>query len=151
MGIKVVRYSERPELWDKIDLLPHEIWPENNTHGDVVNPHWGRLYEEFPQWEFIRYDDDADAVLAEGLTIPVAWDGTDANLGPGIDATIVAGFELRSAGRPATALSALAAEIPARYRDRRLSAEVLRAMSGLAREAGLPHLIAPVRPSRKEH
>jgi hypothetical protein len=150
MSIEVVRYSERPELWEQLDGLSDEVWPEYNLHGDVLNPYWGRLYEEFPQWQFVLYDDGDEAVLAEGHSIPVGWDGTDGGLGPGIDATIAAGFEQRSAGRPPTALSALAAEIPPRHRDRRLSAVLLQAMSGLAREAGLPHLIAPVRPSRKQ-
>jgi hypothetical protein len=45
---------------------------------------------------------------------------------------------------------ALAAEVPARHRGRHLSGLILRAMAGLAREAGLSHLIAPVRPSLKD-
>jgi hypothetical protein len=67
-----------------------------------------------------------------------------------VDATLAAGFEVRAAGGQATAVSALAAEIPPRYRERRLSAVLLQAMAGLAREARLDHLIAPVRPSRKD-
>ncbi len=89
-------------------------------------------------------------VLAEGHTIPLAWDGTDAGLGPGIDATMAAAFELRSAGGRPTAVSALAAEIPPRHQGKRLSAVLLRAMAGLGRDAGLGHLIAPVRPSHKD-
>jgi len=38
-----------------------------------------------------------DLVLAEGHTIPLAWDGTDPGLGPGIDATETAPFALRAA------------------------------------------------------
>jgi len=33
-----------------------------------------------------------------GHTIPIAWDGTDPGLGPGIDATLAGGFALRAAG-----------------------------------------------------
>jgi hypothetical protein len=151
MSIKVVRFSERTDLWERIDWQSGDIWPEYNLHGDVLNGYFGKLYDAFAAWQFVLYDEDSETVLAEGHTIPVAWDGTDGGLGPGIDATIAAGFGLQAAGGPVTALCALAAEIPPRHRDRRLSAEVLRAMSGLAREAGLPHLVAPVRPSRKDH
>jgi hypothetical protein len=44
----------------------------------------------------------------------------------------------------------MAAEIRARHQGRRLSGVLLAAMAGLARDAGLEHLIAPVRPSRKD-
>ena len=98
MQPRVIRYSERPELWDSIADLSSEVWPEYNQHGDTVNPYWGDLYDCFPDWQFVLYDPGEQVVLGEGNTIPIAWDGTDAGLGPGIDVTIVAGFELRAAG-----------------------------------------------------
>jgi len=80
----------------------------------------------------------------------VAWDGTDAGLGPGIDATVTDAFELRAAGGRPAAASALAAKIPPRHQRRGLAKVMLRAMAGLARDAGLAHLIAPVRPTLKD-
>jgi len=147
---QVVRYSDRPELWETFGGLFAEIWPEYNRHGETLNHYWAQLYDVFPEWQFVLCDPGDGTVLAKGHTIPVAWDGTDSGLWPGIDATIAAGFGLRAAGGQPTAVSALAAEIPPRHQGRRLSGTVLRAMSGLAREAGLDHLIAPVRPSRKD-
>jgi hypothetical protein len=150
MDLRVARYCDRPELWDQIPDLSSEVWPEYNMHGDVLNQYWGDLYDVFPQWQFVLYDGDSAEVLAEGHTIPVGWGGTDADLGPGIDATIAAGFERHSAGLAPTALSAMAAEIPRRNQGKGLATPILRAMAGLARDAGLTHLIAPVRPSFKE-
>jgi GNAT superfamily N-acetyltransferase len=150
VSAQVVRYSERPELWDAIDGLSDEIWPEYNKHGHVLNHYWGQLYDIFPEWQFVLFDPDDRTVLAEGNTIPLAWDGTDAGLGPGIDATVAAAFELRAAGGQATAVSALAAKVPPRHQGKGLAKVVLQAMSGLAAQAGLSHLVAPVRPTRKD-
>ena len=150
MQPEVIRYSERPELWVELGDLSGEVWPEYNVHGAVINSHWGRLYDEFPEWQFILYDREDQLVLAEGQTIPVAWDGTDADLGPGIDATITAAFELRANGGQPTAISALAAKIPPRHQGRRLSPVIVQAMASLAGQAGLAHVIAPIRPSRKD-
>jgi hypothetical protein len=150
MEPQVVRYSDRPELWESINELSSEVWPEYNQHGDTLNHYWAQLYDDFPEWQFVLYDPAGEMVLAEGHTIPLAWDGTDAGLGPGIDATLAGAFELRAAGGLPTAVSALAAEIPPRHQGKRLSGVVLTAMAGLARDAGLSHLIAPVRPSRKD-
>jgi hypothetical protein len=149
VNLQVVRYSDRPELWDDLRDLAEEVWPEYNLHGDVINQYWAQLYDVFPEWQFVLLDSDENTVLAEGQTIPVAWDGTDEGLGPGIDATLAAGFALKAAGGQPTAASALAAEIPPRHQGKRLSPVVLKAMAGLTRDAGLPHLIAPVRPSQK--
>ena len=121
MAPRVVRYSERPELWERIEDLSSAVWPEYNLHGEELDRYWARLYEDFPDWQFVLYEPDEDAVLAEGHTIPVGWDGTYAGLGPGIDATIAAGFRLRSAGGQPTAASALAAEIPPQHRSRGLA------------------------------
>jgi hypothetical protein len=147
---QIVRYSERPELWDSIRDLSDEVWPEYNQHGETLNYYWAQLYDVFPEWQFVLYDPADGTVLAEGHTIPLAWDGTDTGLGPGIDSTIAAAFDLRAAGGQPTAVSALAAEIPPRHQGRHLSVVLLKAMAGLARDAGLNHLIAPVRPSLKE-
>src|SRR5689334_9221264 len=126
------------------------VWPKYNQHGATLNHYWDQLYEIFPDWQFVLYDSGDETVLAEGHTIPVAWDGTDTGLGPGIDATVTAAFELQAvSGRP-TAVSALAAEIPPRHQRRGLAKVMLQSMAALARDAGLAHLIAPVRPTLKD-
>lgn len=75
---EVVRYSDRPELWESLGELSSDVWPEYNLHGDVLNQYWNQLYTTFPEWQFVLFDTAAGQVLAEGHTIPVAWDGTDA-------------------------------------------------------------------------
>jgi hypothetical protein len=150
MAIVAYRFSERPELWERVTGLSEEVWPEYNLHGDVLNHYWGHLYNVFPEYQFVVYDHDADDVLAEAHTIPIAWNGKLADLGPGIDASIAAGFALQAEGGPASALCALAAEIPPRHRGRRLASVILAQMSALARLAGFGFLIAPVRPNWKE-
>jgi hypothetical protein len=150
VAVVVIRYSERPQLWERIQDLSADVWPEYNRHGDIVGPYWDRLYDELPDFQFVLYEEELDEVLAEGHTIPVAWDGAIAGLGPGIDNTIAAGFALHEAGGRSNALSALAAEVLPGRRDRGLSAEVLRAMVSLAASAHLQHVVAPVRPSWKE-
>jgi hypothetical protein len=70
---QVVRYSDRPELWESLDHLSSEVWPEYNLHGDVLNQYWDQLYTTFPEWQFVLFDSAAGQVLAEGHRIPMAW------------------------------------------------------------------------------
>jgi GNAT superfamily N-acetyltransferase len=150
MSLELVRYSERPELWPATDDISAEVWPEYNRHGDVLNAHWGRLPDELPEYQFRLYDADEQEVLAEGHTAPCPWDGTVEGLGDGIDAMLVAALDAMRAGRRPDALCALAAEIRPRFQGRGLAGQVLAAMAEIARQAGLPQLIAPVRPSFKD-
>ena len=131
MSVRVVRYVERPELWEEADAVSSAVWPEYNRHGDVLNRYWGRLFEDFPEFQFALCDEQ-DEVLAEGHTIPCAWDGTSEGLGDGIDAMIAGAFELRKADGEPTALGALAAEILPAFQGRGLADRVLDAMADLA-------------------
>lgn len=147
---KIVRYSERPELWHGFGDLFNDVWPEYNEHGEELDYYWRQLYDVFPEWQFMLIDPGDETILAKGHTVPVAWDGTDEDLGPGIDATIAGAFRLRQAGGRPTAVCAMSAEVPPQYQGRGLGLVMLSAMADLTRGAGLAHLIAPVRPSYKD-
>jgi GNAT superfamily N-acetyltransferase len=146
METTVVRYSEKPGLWED---RPN-VWPEYNRHGDVLNLFWGRLPDEFPECQFVLLAAREGDVLAFGHAAPCAWDGTVDGLGDGIDEMIAAAFDARVNRVTPTALCALAAEITPRYQGQGLAARVLDSMAAIARASGLQHLIAPVRPSLKD-
>jgi GNAT superfamily N-acetyltransferase len=147
MNLTLVRYSERPELWETSADVSSEVWPEYNLHGDVMSHNFGRIFDAFPDFQFALYDDTAEEVVAEGHSAPCAWDGTTEGLLDGIDDMLLSA--LAQASQP-TALCALAAEIRPPFQGLGLASRMLDAMAELGRQAGLAHLIAPVRPSLKE-
>lgn len=148
MAVTVRTLAERPDLRGR-GVDPALVWPEYNLHGDVLNRWWPLLGDEFPACQFVLYDDEAGAVLAEGHTAPLGWDGDDTHLPDGIDAAVVEAFRRHRAGEKADTLCALAAEVPRTNRSRGLAAELLVAMTEIARREGLARLVAPVRPSAK--
>jgi hypothetical protein len=148
--IAAVSYEAAPERWDQMPDITAEVWPEYNRHGDVLNRYWSRLYEEFAGFQFMLYEEGTGEVVAEGHTVPVAWDRSPEGLGDGIDAMIVAAFEARARGDRTTALCALAAEIRPAFQGRGLAIRMLHEMAWIARRHDLLDLIAPVRPSWKD-
>lgn len=138
--------SERPDLSEPAWALTQDAFPEYNGHGDVLNLYWGRLNEERPEFQFHLVDKD-DAILARARSLPVRWDGTVGDLPAGIDGAIARGFDEGEAN----VLCAMVIMIPRDLRGRGLSTAALRAMLALARQHNLQALIAPVRPSWKEH
>jgi hypothetical protein len=141
--------SQRPDLWER-GIDSGEVWPEYNTHGDVLDRWWAFLDVEFAELQFVLYDEDADEVLAVGHCRPFEWDGTDEALPDGFDGAIELIFRQASAGKPVNTLCALAAEIPRGNRNRGLAAQIMAGMRTIAKRHGLKHLVAPVRPSWKE-
>jgi len=150
VSVELIRYSERPELWSGTAEITAEVWPEYSRNADATGPLWGRLFEDFPAYQFCLYDEREQEVLAERHTAPCQWDGTPDGLGDGFDSMLVGAFAARQAGRRPNALCALAAEIRPRFQGRGLADRVLDGMAELARQAGLRHLLAPVRPSFKD-
>lgn len=147
--VRVIPHSEEPELTSRFDQLFPSVWPEFNTHGDVLEPLWGRLYEDHPDFQFVLVGDRTNTLLARGNTLPFGWDGDPRHLPEGIDALAQQVFAADPSGPGPNALSAMAAEVPPENRRKGLGSMILKAMSGLAAAHGLSNLVAPLRPTRK--
>jgi GNAT superfamily N-acetyltransferase len=147
--VRLLTWAERPDLAER-GPASELVWPEYNLHGDVFADWWGPLLRELPEYQFALYDDAADAVLAEGHTGPLAWDGDPGALPDGIDEALRQVVAGRRDGRPVDTLCAMAAEVSPTARRRGLAAELLQGMRDLAGRHALRRLIAPVRPSWKE-
>ena len=141
--------AERPDLWER-GIASESVWPEYNLHGDTLNRWWGHLEKDLSDFQFVLYDEASDAVVAEGHTGPLWWDGLDASLPGGIDTALEQVFTHVRAGDPVNTLCALAAESPRDGRARGLAEQLLKAMRAIGERHGLTHLVAPVRPSFKE-
>jgi len=140
--------AERPDLWAR-GIASGDVWPEYNLHGDTASKWWSLLPEEFPDFQFVLYDDEIDAVVAEGHTGPFFWNGDAATLPDSFDETIELVFRQHRAGEPVNTLTALAAEVPRTGTGRGLAEHILRCMRTVAERQGLDHLVAPVRPMLK--
>jgi GNAT superfamily N-acetyltransferase len=148
MAIQFPTRAERPgsqphaageDAWD---------WPQFMYHDPVLNRLFGRVIEEYPEFQFYAWDDEREEVVGVGNAIPAAWDGEVANLPDGgVDAVVEARF---ADGAPTpTVLCALQILIAADYRGQGLSSRMIQRMGEISREQGLDRLIAPVRPNLK--
>jgi hypothetical protein len=143
--VQVFSYAERPDLADRADEVD-DVFPEFLYHGDVTNRHWHRLRADLPELQLVLYDDERDALVGRGHTIPArVADG----LPGGVDDLLEGNFGSAPRFEP-DALSALLAIVDPSRRGEGLSALIIEGMRGVAAAAGLAELIAPVRPTWKE-
>ena len=145
--LQVFTAGERPGLWERANDGFAGSWPEYNMHGNHAAAYFGELVPRFARFQVLVYDRSADRVVGRGRSVPLRWDGTLADLPPGIDA---AGLRAVTERAEPTAVSALAAEVEGDQQGRGLSRVIIQAMAAAARGAGLGPLIAPVRPSWKD-
>lgn len=146
-SLQVLTAEERPDLWARANDGFAGSWPEYNMHGNHTGAYIGELVPRFARFQVLLYDRSADRVVGRGRSVPLRWDGTLADLPPGIDA---AGLRAVTEKTEPTALSALAAEVEGDQQGRGLSRLIIQAMAAAARGAGLDPLIAPVRLSWKD-
>ncbi|AKK29541.1 hypothetical protein [Mycobacterium sp. EPa45] len=144
-----ITIAEQPDLTQRA-ISDSDIWPEFNLQGETYRRLWPRLTQDLPAFQFAMCDTQTHEVIAEAHTVPCWWDGTDAGLSDGIDATMADAFHRHDTDQPFNTLCAIAAEIPTGGRGTGLAAEILQAMGVIAGRHGFSQLIAPVRPTWKD-
>jgi GNAT superfamily N-acetyltransferase len=128
--VKIVRAEESEERLEG-------IWPPFLLNDAVSNRYWGRLEPEFPDSQFLLFEDGE--LIAEANCVPVA--GQPEHWRDALRAAFERGGE-------ADRLCALAIMVSPAHRGRGLSTVMLDHMRALAMPYGT--LVAPVRPTLKE-
>lgn len=145
--MQIVTAADRPELDEQAGAAFREKWPEFVFHDPVAEANIPHVEQHFSRYSVYVLDDGA--VAAGGWGVPLAWDGTVADLPDGYDGALVRAVEGHRAGRRPTTLSFMAAAV-ARTHDRLgLATAVLEELTRRAVEDGLTHVVAPLRPTWK--
>jgi GNAT superfamily N-acetyltransferase len=144
---EVVTCSDRPDLDDAAAAAFRERWPEFVFHDVLSKQYMQRVDDYFGQFSvFVLHDGQ---VAAGGWGVPLVWDGTSEGLPEGYRTAMVASVEDHEAGRSVNTLSFMAAAVATQFDKQGLAARVLEALSDRASEAGLAHVVAPLRPTLK--
>ena len=142
--MQVYTYRERPDLAERFGEM-QDAFPEFIHNADVTVEHWGKLREELPDLQLVLYDDERDAVVGRGQTMPASTRG---GLPGGVDDMLEHRFGPDGTDE-ADVLSALVAIVDPRRQGEGLSRLLIEGMRSVAAQQGYPALIAPVRPTRK--
>src|SRR5215218_8794198 len=138
--MEVVRYADRDDLLEiRTEVL--NTFPAFMNHNGMGWKYWGRLYDEFPEFQLALLDDGD--LVAEVHALPVH---VDDELPQGWDEAFERGMELGDGN----VLSLLAISVRPDQRGRGLAQRLVAACRERARAAGLASVIAPVRPTLKE-
>lgn len=145
--LRLVTLADRPDLLDGVLALSQE-WPRFMLQDPVALRYFPRILD---LGEFMVALLDAEGrPIARGLSVPFAWDGSDATLPDrGWDAVIEQGVNDLDAGRTPTAVAALEITIAGPQQGKGLTAGLILGLCDNARRLGLGDLVVPVRPAGK--
>jgi GNAT superfamily N-acetyltransferase len=138
--MELVRYSDRPDLREVRPGL--QAFPEFMNHNAKGWRYWGRLYDEFPDFQLALLD--GGGLIAEVHALPVPIGGGD--LPEGWDEAFERGMTVGGGD----VLSLLAISVDQARRGEGIATRLIEAARDAARRAGLGSVIAPVRPTLKE-
>ena len=145
--MKIVTRVDRPDLHDTAAAVFKERWPEFIFHDEIRKKYVGRVAQHFSRFDIMVLDHDA--VVAGGWGVPIPWNGEVGDLPSGYDDAMVRAVQAREAGTLATTLSFMAVAVGSAHDKRGLATVVLQELTRRAQEAGLVHVIAPLRPTWK--
>ena len=73
--MKLVRYVDRPDLLERRnETLARATFPEYMHHNDPGRLYWGRLFEDFPDFQVALLDGD-EASWRRRMRCQMPWDG----------------------------------------------------------------------------
>lgn len=139
--------GDRPDLQHDAGAAFRERWPEFIFHDEIPPRYMPRVERYFGQFDILLLHDGH--VAAGGWGVPLAWDGTPTSLPSGYRSTLTAAVEDYEQGRAVTALSFMAAAVAKEFENQGLARRVLEALAARASDAGLAHVVAPIRPTWK--
>jgi GNAT superfamily N-acetyltransferase len=147
-NLRIQTVAERIDLdLGKAEAPLAAAWPPFVLADPVAERYWDRVLGDFASWQVLAFDDRE--LVAAGHSAPFYWNGQAADLPSGWDAVLTQAVADQAAGRSPTALAALSVTVRDSHRGQGLSRTVLETLRALAARAGLPDLVAPVRPAFK--
>ena len=139
--MELVRYADRPDLREQRRAALNEF-PEFMNHNAMGWKYWGRLYDEFPDFQLALLDGGELVAEVHALSVPVEGD----ELPAGWDEAFERGMEAGGGN----VLSLLAISVASSRRGAGLATELIAVARAAAVDAGLESVIAPVRPTLKD-
>ena len=149
MKLACFTFRQQPEVSAIVfPVVKKRVWPTFMFNDPVADACWGHLEEDFPDFQFVLRDMDADGTIAAvGHTIPFQWEGELPD--DGWDGVFAKAIDDLKTGRTPNQITALEAVIAPEYQGKGFSRVVINQMRHIAQEHGFATLVAPVRPSWK--
>ncbi|WP_327637991.1 hypothetical protein OHB24_06315 [Kribbella sp. NBC_00482] len=144
---ELIPAAEGTQYDDEAEQRFAEDWPEFIFHDEGVTPYRERRVEYFRDWEFYLVAEDR--LIAGCWGVPIAWDGTVADLPGGFTDALGRSVTSYEENVVPNTFVLMAAAVRSDEQGRGHAGRVITAVRDRAVANGLGQVIAPVRPTLK--
>ncbi|WP_410785878.1 hypothetical protein [Kribbella sp. C-35] len=144
---ELIPVAQGPQYDDEAEQRFAEEWPEFIFHDEGVKPYRERRVEYFRDWEFYLVAEDR--LIAGCWGVPIAWDGTVADLPGGFTDSLGRSVTSYEENVVPNTFVLMAAAVRSDEQGRGHAGRVITAVRDRAVANGLGQVIAPVRPTLK--
>ena len=144
---ELIPAAEGTQYDDEAEQRFAEDWPEFIFHDEGVTPYRERRVEYFRDWEFYLVAEDR--LIAGCWGVPIAWDGTVADLPGGFTDSLGRSVTSYEENVVPNTFVLMAAAVRSDEQGRGHAGRVITAVRDRAVANGLDQVIAPVRPTLK--
>ncbi len=144
---ELIPAAEGTQYDDEAEQRFAEDWPEFIFHDEGVTPYRERRVEYFRDWEFYLVAEDR--LIAGCWGVPIAWDGTVADLPGGFTDSLGRSVTSYEENVVPNTFVLMAAAVRSDEQGRGHAGRVITAVRDRAVANGLGQVIAPVRPTLK--
>ena len=148
MSYLIERFDARQWPDELLESLFTDAFPPFITADPVARVYIGRVREWFGEYDIMMVDEDGRPV-ATGWGVPIRWNGELADLPSGYTDTTRRAVELRERGEQPDTFVICGGIVSAKLARRGVAQHLITALRDLPAAAGLPRVIAPVRPTLK--
>ncbi len=150
LQFKITYATDQPNQLELTDPLTEKAWPTYMLNDPVANVNWSKLFDFFPEYQFIFVDPDNDEIVAIANSIPLAYKDSFENFPEtGWDYILQKGVDDFNNKTVPNIMSALSIVITQNYLGKGISKLVLQEMRKIGIAKNFSSLIAPVRPNLK--
>lgn len=144
---EIVAFRSTSWTQDALDQLFAGGWPEFIFHDAEVNRMMDEVRSRFGDYELALTRDSA--LMGATWAVPIAWNGSPADLPTGYTDTLRRALVDDRAGAARNTLAVMAASVHPDARRSGVAIELIEAHKAAASARGFRHVICPVRPTLK--
>ena len=150
MQLKTVLMKDRMDLFEAQNKIVVKVWPKFMLNDTVSNKYFFRLYEDFPEYQYLLMQ--GEEIVGSGNSLPLFWDKKPKDLpDEGWDWALIKGFEDKEKDINTNVLCAISITINPKYQRKGISSEMVKAMLKIGKVHNLESLILPARPTLKKN
>jgi GNAT superfamily N-acetyltransferase len=146
---ELIPVAEAPEYEEEAEKRFIEEWPEFIFHDEGVAVYRDRRRSFFEDWEFYFVSSDDRRLIGGCWGVPLFWDGSVADLPGGFTDSLARSVTGREAGVEPNTWVLMAAAVRNDEQGKGHASRLITAVCDRAVSAGLPQVIAPIRPTLK--